>query len=125
MGWFDFFRRPRPVPPAERARAVVQFDAEAVTCTRPGGLTEHMRWSDLRAVLIKTTSYGPAVDDFFWILAGRDAQSGCVVPSEATGCDLLLARLQELPGFDNEAVIRASQSLEDRGFLCWERAPDA
>jgi hypothetical protein len=123
MGWFDFFRKPKPALPAERA--VVQFDAEAVTCTRTGGLTERVRWSDLRAVLIKTTSDGPGVDDFFWVLLGEGAKSGCVVPSEAAGCDLLLARLQELPGFDNEAVIQAAQCVEDRDFLCWQHAPDA
>jgi hypothetical protein len=125
MGWFDFFRKLKPVLSAELPRAVVQFDAEAVTCTRPSGLTERVRWQDLRAVLIQTTSDGPGVDDFFWILVGEGAKSGCVVPSESVGCDSLLARLQELPGFDNEAVIRASQCLEDQRFLCWKREPDA
>jgi hypothetical protein len=124
MGWFDFLRKLKPAPSTERPRAVVQFDAEAVTCTRPGGLTERVRWQDLRGVLIMTTSHGPAVDDFFWVLAGDGAKSGCVVPSEAVGCDRLLERLQQLPGFDNEAVIRACACTEDQRFLCWQRAPD-
>ena len=100
--------------------AVVQFDEEAVTCTRPNGHTECVRWSELRAVLIHTTGDGPAVDDLFWVLVGRD--KGCVVPSEAQGCDRLLARLQQLPGFDNKAVILASQCVEEQHFLFWERA---
>jgi hypothetical protein len=120
MGLFDFFRKPRPAQPAAPARAVVQFDEEAVICQRPNGVAERVRWADLRAVLIQTTAAGPAVDDFFWILVGRNAESGCVVPGEAVGCDRLLEKLQKLPGFDNQAVIRASQCVEEQSFLCWE-----
>ncbi len=120
MGLFDFFRRRRPAQRAAPARAVVQFDEEAVTCTRPDGMTERVRWADLQAVLIQTTDAGPAVDDLFWVLVGRQAASGCVVPSEAVGCDRLLERLQKLPGFNNEAVILACQCSEGQTFLCWE-----
>lgn len=123
MGLFDFFRKPRLVRRTDApARAVVQFDEDAVTCTHAGGTVEQVRWADLRAVLIETTAAGPAVDDLFWILIGRNAESGCVVPSEAVGCDQLLERLQELPGFDNQAVIQASQCVEEKRFLCWESA---
>jgi hypothetical protein len=118
MGFLDFFRRQRLAPSAPGA--VVEFDEEKVTCTRQGGLTESVRWADLRAVLIQTTPNGPAVDDLFWVLAAEG--SGCVVPSEAQGCDRLLERLQQLPGFDNRAVILASQCTEEQTFLCWERA---
>jgi hypothetical protein len=122
MGWFDFFRRTR-APKAVSASAVVQFDDEAVTCTRPNGNVERVQWSELRAVLIQTTADGPAVDDLFWILVGREG--GCVVPSEAQGCDRLLERLQKLPGFDNKAAILAAQCVERQSFLCWNRSePD-
>lgn len=78
-----------------------------------------MRWSELRAVLIKTTSDGPWVDDLFWVLVGE--RGGCVVPSEAHGCDQLMQRLQQLPGFDNDVIIEASAVTEDRTFVCWKR----
>jgi hypothetical protein len=87
----------------------VEFDEEGVTCTRPNGSTEHVPWSELRAVIIQTTGNGPFVDDLFWMLVGR--KSGCMVPSEAQGCDRLLERLQRLPNFDNKAVILASQAV--------------
>jgi hypothetical protein len=121
MGLFDFFRKPKPAPLADPAHAIVHFDEIAVTCTRPNGVTERVEWDDLRAVLIQTTDAGPALDDLFWVLVGRNAESGCVVPSEAVGCDRLLERLQRLPGFDNEAAILASQCVEQQSFLCWER----
>jgi hypothetical protein len=99
--------------------AVVSFDDELVRCQRPGGLVETVKWSDLRAVLIQTTDAGPLADDVFWILAGEE--SGCVVPSEAAGMERLLERLQQLPGFDNQALIEAMGSTDNRRFLCWQR----
>lgn len=116
MGWLDFLRRRRPI----LSRPVVLSDDEAVTCVRPGGHTESVAWADLAAVLIRTTSGGPFVDDLFWVLVAQGAASGCVVPSEAEGRDRLLNRLQLLPGFDSGAVILAAQCTDDRSFLCWQ-----
>lgn len=106
----------------QRPSAVVEFDEDAVTCTRRNGVVERVRWVELRAVLIQTTSDGPWVDDMFWVLVGKDG--GCVVPSEAVGCRQLMERLQQLPGFDNDAVIEAVKLTEDQTLLCWHR-PDA
>lgn len=123
MGWFDFLRKRTAAPGQTSATAVVRFDEEGVTCVRQDGHAEGVLWPDLRAVLIRTTATGPIADDLFWVLIGR--QGGCVVPSEAQGCDRLLERLQQLPGFDNHAVIEASSCVEDRSFLCWERRDTA
>ena len=113
--WFRWGRgRPQPL-----RRATVEFDDQSVTCRRPGGLVESVRWDDLRAVVIQTTADGPFADDVLWVLVGE--ASGCVVPSEAEGCPELLGRLQELPGFDNGAVIRAMACTEEQRFLCWRR----
>ena len=116
MGLFDFFRR---IVRVTSQRAVVSFDDESVTCRRSNGLLEVVRWSDLKMVFIETTDAGPAVDDVFWVLAGFE--SGCVVPSETEGMNLLMERLQRLPNFDNHAVIQAMSSTENRTFLCWQR----
>jgi hypothetical protein len=115
LAWFDRLRRPSP------GVAVVSFDDDAVTCQRPDGLVETLRWADLRSVTILTTDQGPRVDDVFWVLEGE--ATGCVVPSESAGMDRLLVRLQQLPGFDNDAVIRAMGSADDAEFPCWRR-PD-
>ena len=78
-----------------------------------------MTWEGLRAVILETNDTGPVGIDVLWILVGVD--SGCVIPMGAAGSEGLLGRLQRLPGFDSEAVIRASSSVENRQFLCWER----
>lgn len=121
MAFFGLFGASKP-PPEDPTPAsdTVEFDEEVVTCRRRGGLIERVRWADLAAVLIQTTADGPAADDFYWLLLGRGMKSGCFVPSEAKGCNLLLERLQKLPGFDNYAVIEAAACVEENRFLCWE-----
>ena len=104
-----------------RQRARVTFDAECVIRTVPDGKTETVRWRDLQEVDILTTDEGPYVDDVIWMLQGKDG-AGCAVPSETEGMKDLLPRLQQLPGFDNEAVIKAMGSTNHARFVCWRRA---
>ena len=105
-------------PPEVRDR--VTFDSEQIMRRLPNGKVEAVRWSDLRQVGIMTTSDGPAAEDVFFMLFGK-GDSGCAVPQSAVGADELLARLQRLPGFDNEAVVRAMGSTSEDFFLCWKR----
>lgn len=101
------------------AQFIVRLTDAGVSCHRPDGLVESVAWADLRAVLIETNDSGPFLMDVFWILIG--SQSGCVVPQGATGEDELLGRLQQLPGFDNQALIDAMLSTDNQRFLCWEK----
>ena len=102
-----------------RQPEVVSFDDAGVVRTMADGRTESVRWSELREVHIITTDAGPFVDDVFWLLIGDDG--GCAVPSEAVGCDELLHRLQELPGFDNHTVIAAMGCTDNNRFTVWRR----
>ena len=99
--------------------ASVAFDGEGVRHERGDGASESVRWEELREVCVLTTDGGPYVDDVFWVLVGREG--GCAIPSETAGMGELLSRLQRLPGFDNEAVIRAMASTENATFVCWRR----
>jgi hypothetical protein len=115
MGWFDFLRTRAHATPS---RATVTFDDDAVTCRRPDGLVETVRWADLQIVYIQATDGGP-YDDVFWVLGGGD--KGCVVHGEAEGMNVLLERLQRLPGFDSNAVIQAMSCTDNQAFVCWKR----
>lgn len=110
-----FGRKPRP----PLAKDVVTFDDEKIIRTAPDGKLEVVRWDDLQEVSIITTDEGPFVDDVFWVLSG--SSSGCLAPSEAVGTKDLLPKLQQLPGFDNDAVIQAMGSTSNAKFLCWRR----
>jgi hypothetical protein len=90
------------------------FDANA------DGKTETVDWNDLHEVSIMTSDEGPFVEDLYWILRGT--KSGCAVPNSAEGMPELLVRLQTLPGFDNEAVVRSIASTRYASFDVWKRA---
>lgn len=91
-----------------------------VSCAGPNGVVESVEWDDLKEVAIVTTDEGPFAADVVWLLIG--GKSVCVVPQGATGEDVLLEKLQTLPGFNNEAVIEAMGSTSNRKFVCWERS---
>ncbi len=101
-------------------RATIEFTDHALLYHQPDAPTRTVRWDDLRAVLIETTDQGPFVEDVWWILI--DGEGHCII-AQAAGGEQLLARLQALPGFDNEAVIAAMASVENRLFTCWQRQP--
>ena len=97
----------------------VVVDDAGVTVLGERGV-ETVPWTDLDAVNIRTTDAGPFEDDLHWELHRRDG--GVVaVGSETEGVDLMIGRLQRLPGFDNEAVIAASSSTQNALFPCWAR----
>ncbi|MEP6669218.1 MAG: hypothetical protein ABJF10_08700 [Chthoniobacter sp.] len=116
MSLFDFFRRPK-----QKALDRVIFNADSVTRFRPDGVEETIRWDDLHEVGILTTDEGPWLEDVFFLLIGSDGKSGCVVPQLAEGCKELVERLQRLPNFNNEALIKAMGSAVNAQFVCWKR----
>jgi hypothetical protein len=116
MSIFNFFRRSKP-----RGRDAVNFTDNAIRHVRADGAEETIRWDDLHEVSIVTTDAGPFNDDVFWLLVASDGKSGCAVPGSSDGSDQLLKRLQQLPGFDNEALIKAMSSTSNAKFICWKR----
>ncbi len=95
----------------------VECDSREIICYQADASSERISWSDLQKVEIFTTDEGPFVPDVFWILHG--SQHRCTIPQGATGDDLLLERLQELPGFDKEAFITSMSSPSNARFVCW------
>lgn len=116
MSIFSFFCRSKP-----KARDSVTFTDDGVRRVRADGVEETIHWSELHEIGILTTDEGPWQEDVFFLLTASDGKSGCTVPQSSDGCDQLLARLQQLPGFDNEAVIKAMGSSSNAKFLCWKR----
>jgi hypothetical protein len=51
----------------------------------------------------------------------HDHSQGCAVSNGADGFKALLERIQGLPRFDNEAVIRAMGSTSNDRFVVWKR----
>mgnify|MGYP001544696844 CR=1 FL=1 len=62
---------------------------------------------------------GPFDDDVFFVI--ETADKNFVIPQAAPGASQLLERFQQLPGFDNEAVIDSMGCTDNKEFVCWER----
>ncbi|UGT39457.1 hypothetical protein LTV02_25745 [Nocardia yamanashiensis] len=100
--------------------AGVEITDTFVRRTLADGRVEEVAWTELTEVRIITTADGPFAEDVFFVLIGATGK-GCVVPHSAAD-RAFLARLQALPGFDNEKVVEAMVSVADRQFLVWRRA---
>ncbi|WP_306360559.1 hypothetical protein [Nocardia sp. CC227C] len=99
--------------------AGVEINDRFVRRTLDNGRVEEVSWTELSEVRIITTADGPFAEDVFFVLISASGK-GCVVPHSAADTGFL-ARLQALPGFDNEKVVEAMVSTTDRQFLVWRR----
>ena len=98
----------------------VIVDSNGVRRSLGDGQEEAITWASLDAVVIVTTDQGPYLEDVFFVL--HEGDHGVLVTHEVA-CEIrLMPWLQELPGFDNDAVIRAMASTEDAHFVCWKRS---
>jgi hypothetical protein len=99
---------------------VVEFDDRVVSLSHPERKKEVVPWVDIDEVAIATTDNGPWACDWFWVL--RAGSGGLVVPQGATGESKLLERLQQLPGFDNGAILAVGPRTDKSQVTCWKRA---
>lgn len=113
----------RQTPPSPESACEVTHDDRGVTLRYMDGRTDRVLWDRLVRVSIRTTPEGPLAPDVFWVLA--DGERELCVPQGATGDQALMERLQGLPGFDSEAVIKAMSCADDNVFLCWQKAGPA
>ena len=122
MSIFNFLRRKqKQTKLIPESLFEVGFDAERVWCRCPGKEEQSLRWSELVGVAVRTTDEGPLSADVFFILGTNDGT--LIFPQGATGETEILRRLQEIPGFDNEALIEAMGCTDNQTFICWEKRP--
>lgn len=104
-----------------RRRDSVVVDDSGVTRRLADGGVETLAWSDLQEVGVMTSDEGPWAEDVVFVLVGS-GKSGVLVPQGAEGSQALVARLLQLPGFDERLFIEAMGSTSNRTFACWKRA---
>lgn len=69
---------------------------------------------------IATNDQGPFFDDLFWILINKDKSKGILISNDVKGFGDLLSKLQKLPNFNNEEVIKAMGCTENNLFHVWK-----
>ena len=111
-----------PTPGVRESLYCIALDKQDIKLSYRGKEKQAMNWADLKEVAIVTTDEGPFRCDFYWILCGTSSKM--VIPKGAIGESQLLQELQQLPNFDNEAVILACTSADNNSFTCWHK-PDA
>jgi hypothetical protein len=85
-----------------------------------GETRESVTWASLRSVTILTTDEGPFMEDVWWLL--EDESGGVAVPGGAPEVTAIMQHLEQLPGYDPEAVVQAMGSVENARFTVWERS---
>jgi hypothetical protein len=91
-----------------------------VTCRQPNGYFQSIAWENLVGVVIETNDLGPFAPDLFWVLLS-EKDDNLFFPMGASGEERVIEKLQSLPGFNNDAMIRAMSSTQVQRFICWRR----
>lgn len=79
---------------------------------------DEVRWDALTEVSLVTTSDGPDAEDVFLVCNHSDGPDTVLGLDEVGG---VLARMQALPGFDNDAFISAMGAGKDGVAVLWRR----
>jgi hypothetical protein len=112
---------------------IVNLFDDSVVVHRPDGQREEVALDQLDRVVVRVSNREPWAGPAWLILAGiadeQGHQQGCVVPLDAMNHEALLARLQALPGFNQQKLdnalrdARMGKSRSDA--ICWKRGAPA
>ena len=98
---------------------IVRISDTSIDVTEPKKGSLSLLISELEDVLIATNDSGPIGTDLWWILRGNGKV--LVVPGGATGEKEMLHKLQQLPDFKNDEVIKAMGYTDNAEFLLWKK----
>jgi hypothetical protein len=107
--------------PTRGTPMVVKVTESEIVATLPKGQVARVAWSALTKVVLRTTDGGPFVPDMFWLFYTGSDKPALVVVGGADDQDLLAALQKRLPGFNNDQLIKAMQSVDNHTFLLWEK----
>lgn len=97
----------------------VGYDEEKIWSVSPSGKRGELDWTEVKGVFIETNDQGPWADDVWWMISGE--KFSVMFPNGAAGDKEILERLQRLPNFNNEELIKSMTSTENRLFIIWDK----
>ena len=105
--------------PESRWTAAIENDRLIIVDDK--GETKQLPLSALSGIAIETNDRGPWDADVWWLFFSAEDRLELVYPQGATGEDLVIDRITELPGFDHAEMIAAMTSTENATFAVWRR----
>ena len=99
------------------ARFAVSVIGDDVCCRWPNGESQTVSLPQLLDVHVETNDSGPWGMDVWFVLREKESERECAFPLGATGEDVVIERLKQLPGFQ----IAGMNSTANARFLCWRR----
>ena len=114
-----FVRKRREATEAQRE--FLEFDDEKIKRVIPHKREESIAWSELDEIAIATNDQGPFFDDAHWMLMNKDKSKGVAISNDAKGFSELLTKLQLLPSFNNEQVIKTMGCTDNDWFPVWKK----
>lgn len=117
----DFLTGKLVRPQSAQPTVHLEFNDASLSVQHRDGQLERIHWRELETIEIRTTGEGPWSEDLFWMFTATRSENSVhvVIPNEGMSPALLEFLQQTLPGFDNQAVIRASACVEDALFTIW------
>ncbi|MBC8043688.1 MAG: undecaprenyldiphospho-muramoylpentapeptide beta-N-acetylglucosaminyltransferase [Rhizobacter sp.] len=97
----------------------VGYDDEKIWSVSPSGERRELNWPEIKGVFVETNDQGPWADDVWWMVSGE--KFSVMFPNGAAGEKEILERLQRLPNFNNEELIKAMTSTDNRLFIIWDK----
>jgi len=113
-----FFKKSEPQNKGPYEAVKVWFEDQQVWVQWPSKEPESIKWDAIIRIAIETNDQGPFVEDVYWLLASKEKVIS--YPSEATGTEEMLKRLQEIPTFNNERLIDAMTCTDNQTFILWD-----
>ncbi|OLS13131.1 MAG: hypothetical protein RBG13Loki_3259 [Promethearchaeota archaeon CR_4] len=98
---------------------IESFTPDGIVVQVAGGGRIEINYRDLIRVTIDTTDEGPWLPDCFWYLTTKNHSVS--IENNDPFIQVLLAKLQKLPGFKSELVVKAMASTEINSFIVWEQ----
>lgn len=95
------------------------FDDDGIWMAGGRGKNNYRDPKKLNKIWIVTNNLGPFFEDIFWKF--EHPEGDFYFPQAKDQSGVLLKTLQDLKGFDNQAVIEAMQCSKKNEFLVWDR----
>lgn len=121
MRLFSFFKKNKESKEnlLPESKWIVEFNDDSIKTIDYKAVEKTTKLNAIQKIIIETNDTGPWGTDVWWKIISEN--EFLTVPGGATGESEMLERFQQLENFDNEQLIAAMTSIENKGFVVWQK----